>query len=54
MMVAVVTLLVLRKYVKSIDVFGTSSVVVVIACYSLCSSSLLIINKVRPRRPAHC
>ena len=46
MMLAAVTVILLKKYVKTIDVSGTSSVVVVIACYSLCSSSLLIIYKV--------
>ena len=36
-----------RRYFSHIDIFATSNVALIIIIYSLCSSSLLIINKAR-------
>jgi len=36
-----------RRYFSHIDIFATSNVALIIVIYSLCSSSLLIINKAR-------
>ena len=36
-----------RRYFSHVDIFATSNVLLIIVIYSLCSSSLLIINKAR-------
>ena len=41
-----------RRYFSHVDIFATSNVLLIIVIYSLCSSSLLIINKARIRRKA--
>ena len=38
-----------RRYFSHIDIFASSNVALIIIIYSLCSSSLLIINKARTR-----
>jgi hypothetical protein len=38
-----------RRYFSHVDIFATSNVLLIIVIYSLCSSSLLIINKASTR-----
>ena len=47
MVVAGLGYVIYRRYFSHIDIFATSNVALIIVIYSLCSSSLLIINKAR-------